>query len=184
MFFLNHYHEFSLQRILYYYWRLPCIPQVSHYSRRNRRNRRNGFTCLWFLCEALSTCLNRGRYVTIWFPAAWDQKSEGLKDHRRGCNPRSCSRQAKAPKGRQTVNGTHSVTPSGFCFISILCAGVAPLPVLCRPRRGLFALVVIGGLGQKVRRTERPQTLLGIYIVYYYPTMAALWHLIWRPTEP
>ena len=158
MFFLNHYHEFSLQRILYYYWRLPCIPQVSHYSRRNRRNRRNGFTCLWFLCEALSTCLNRGRYVTIWFPAAWDKKSEGLKDYRRGCTPRSCSRQAKALKGRQAVNGTHSVTPSGFCFIHSLCAGVAPLPVLCRPRRGLFSLVVISGLRPKVWRTERPQT--------------------------
>ena len=77
---------------------------------------------------------------------AWGQKSEGLKDHRRGCNPRSCGRQTKAQNGRQTINGTHSVTPSGFCFIHSLCAGVAPLPVLCRPRRGLFALVVIGGL--------------------------------------
>ncbi len=84
------------------------------------------------------------------FPCGYQRpvtkKSEGLKDHRRGCNPRSCNRQAKALKGRQTICGTHSVTPSGFCFISILCAGVAPLPVLCRPRRGLFALVVIGGL--------------------------------------
>lgn len=40
----------------------------------------------------------------------------------------------------------HSVTPSGFYFIHSLCAGVTPLPVLWRPRRGLVALVAIGNL--------------------------------------
>ena len=58
--------------------------------------------------------------------------------------------------------------PFGVLFFYSLCAGVAPLPVLCRPRRGLFALVVIGGLRPKVRRTERPQT--GVQPPFMYST--------------
>ncbi len=64
-------------------------------------------------------------------------KSEGLSDYRRGYNPRSLIRQTKPRKGDRPPT-RHSVSPpSGLLLIIIIVQGFTPLPVFCRPRRGI-----------------------------------------------
>ena len=102
-------------------------------------------------------------YLLVWIMVAmpqydfWRSETNSPKDWKTtdgGATPVHVFNKPKPWKGdRQSA--AHILSPlRGSVFISILCAGVAPLPVLCRPRRGLFALVVIGGL--KGQHTASP----------------------------